>query len=117
MNCKIIRSNRKSIGLEVNAEGLIIRAPLQATDAEINMFILQHKSWIEKHLNKVEEQQKKVDAVEPLMKSFRVLVNTSVGSVFYSWIFGFCGKVMIKSPEKVKEEYAQMVRDAAQALQ
>ncbi len=51
------------------------------------------------------------------MKSFRVLVNTSVGSVFYSWIFGFCGKVMIKSPEKVKEEYAQMVRDAAQALQ
>ena len=66
MNCKIIRSNRKSLGLEVNAEGLIIRAPLQATDAEINMFILQHKSWIERHLNKVEEQQKKADAVEPL---------------------------------------------------
>ena len=66
MNCKIIRSNRKTLGLEVNAEGLIIRAPLQATDAEINMFILQHKSWIEKHLNKVEEQQKKADAVEPL---------------------------------------------------
>ena len=66
MNCKIIRSNRKSLGLEVNTEGLIIRAPLQATDAEINMFILQHKNWIEKHLNKIEEQQKKADAVEPL---------------------------------------------------
>lgn len=50
MNCKIIRSNRKSLGLEVNTEGLIIRAPLQATDAEINMFIFQHKNWIEKHL-------------------------------------------------------------------
>ena len=33
---------------------------------DANMFILQHKSWIEKHLNKVEEQQKKADAVEPL---------------------------------------------------
>ena len=50
------------------------------------------------------------------MKSFRVLVNTSVGSVFYSWIFGFRGKVLIKAPEEVKAEYAQMVRDAAQAL-
>lgn len=50
------------------------------------------------------------------MKSFRVLVNTSVGSVFYSWIFGFRGKVSIKAPEEVKAEYAQMVRDAAQAL-
>lgn len=50
------------------------------------------------------------------MKSFRVLVNTSVGSVFYSWIFGFHGKVSIKAPEDVKAEYAQMVRDAAKAL-
>lgn len=50
------------------------------------------------------------------MMSFRVLVNTSVGSVFYSWIFGFRGKVSIKAPEEVKEEYAQIVRDAAQAL-
>ncbi len=50
------------------------------------------------------------------MKSFRVLVNTSVGSVFYSWVFGFRGKVSINAPEEVKTEYAQMVRDAAQAL-
>ena len=76
MNCKIIRSNRKSLGLELNTEGLIIRAPLQATDAEINMFIFQHKNWIEKHLNKIEEQQKKADSVEPLsMDEIRALAN------------------------------------------
>ena len=79
MNCKIIRSNRKSLGLEVNTEGLIIRAPLQATDAEINMFILQHKDWIEKHLNKIEEQQKKADAVEPLsMDEIRALADQAL---------------------------------------
>ena len=66
MNCKIIRSNRKSLGLEVNTEGLIIRAPMQASDAEINMFILQHKDWIEKNLNRVEERQKAIDQLEPL---------------------------------------------------
>ena len=51
------------------------------------------------------------------MHSFRVVVNTSVGSVFYSWVFGFRGRVSIKSPEEVKNEYAQMVSDASKALE
>ena len=46
LECKIIRSARKSFGLEVNAEGLIVRAPLQATDRQINEFVLQHKGWM-----------------------------------------------------------------------
>ena len=79
MNCKIIRSNRKSLGLEVNAEGLIIRAPLQASDAEINMFILQHKDWIEKNLNRVEERQKTVDSIQPLsMDEIKDLANKAL---------------------------------------
>lgn len=51
------------------------------------------------------------------MKSFRVLVSTSVGSVFYSWVFGFGGRVSIKAPEEVKAEYSKMVFDAAKALE
>ena len=51
------------------------------------------------------------------MKSFRVLVNTPVGSVFYSWVFGFRGRVSIKAPEEVKAEYTKMVFDAAKALE
>ena len=51
------------------------------------------------------------------MKSFRVSVNTSVGSVFYSWVFGFGGRVSIKAPEEVKAEYAKMVFDVAKALE
>lgn len=79
MTCHIIRSNRKTIGLEVNGNGLIIRAPLQATDAEINDFILQHKSWIEKHLNKVEEHQKALKEVVPLTaEEVRVLADKAL---------------------------------------
>ena len=47
------------------------------------------------------------------MKSFRAKVTTAVGPVFYSWIFGFGGKVSIKAPEEVKREYADMVLHAA----
>ena len=50
------------------------------------------------------------------MKSFRAVIEPSVGSVFYSWIFGFGGSVAIKAPEDVKAEYAEMVRTAAEAL-
>lgn len=66
MKCEIIRSNRKTIGLEVNLNGLIVRAPVMATDKEINSFLLKHKKWIENHLNKLEEQQKIIDESEPL---------------------------------------------------
>ena len=50
------------------------------------------------------------------MQSFRAVVNTAVGHVFYSWVFGFAGKVTIKSPDDVKKSYAIMVKQAAQAL-
>lgn len=51
------------------------------------------------------------------MHSFRVVAKTSVGSVFYSWVFGFNGKVSIKAPEEAKAEYAQMIKNAAEALE
>ena len=45
-------------------------------------------------------------------RTFKTVVTTSVGSVFYSWIFGFCVKVKIVGPADVKEEYAAMVGKA-----
>lgn len=49
-------------------------------------------------------------------KSFNVTVKTAIGSVFYSWVFGFGGKVSIKAPETVKQEYAEMVLQAAESI-
>lgn len=65
MICRIIRSNRKTLGLEVKAEELIVKAPLQVSDEEINLFILKHKAWIERSLNRAEQRQKEIDALEP----------------------------------------------------
>ena len=96
MTCHIIRSNRKTIGLEVNGNGLIIRTPLQATDAEINDFILQHKSWIEKHLNKVEEHQKALKEVVPLTaEEVRVLADKAL-KVIPERVKYFAPKVGVK---------------------
>ncbi len=45
----------------------------------------------------------------------RVLLTAdiAVGTVFYNWVFGFRGMVKIKAPEEVKEEYKQLVLEAA----
>ena len=50
------------------------------------------------------------------MKSFRAIVTTATGPVFYSWVFGFGGHVAIRAPEDVKEEYAHLVLEAAEAI-
>lgn len=49
------------------------------------------------------------------MTSFRIIVNVMVSHIFYSWIFGFGGKVKIKAPLDIKADYAKMVREAAES--
>lgn len=51
------------------------------------------------------------------MTSFRVVAKIAVSNVFYSWIFGFGGKVKIKAPQVIKEQYAEMVLSAASNLE
>ena len=40
---KLIRSKRKTLGLELRPEGLIVRAPLRATNGQIEYFVEQHR--------------------------------------------------------------------------
>lgn len=47
-------------------------------------------------------------------ENFRVITEVAVGTVFYNWVFGFEGKVKIKAPEDVKEEYKRRILAAAE---
>lgn len=49
------------------------------------------------------------------MKSFRVVANVAISHIFYSWVFGFCGKVKIKGPEEIKQKYFEMVEQALES--
>lgn len=49
------------------------------------------------------------------MTSFRAVVNVAVNHVFYSWVFGFGGKVKIKSPIDAKNKYREMLEAAIDA--
>lgn len=48
--------------------------------------------------------------------TFNTTVNTTTGSVFYSWIFGFGGKVRIEAPEDIRDKYKELVLNEAERV-
>jgi len=57
MKVTIIRSNRKTLSIQLKPGEIIARAPLRMKDKEIYSFIESKKSWIEKNLAKIDEVQ------------------------------------------------------------
>lgn len=48
---KLIRSNRKTLSLEISRElEIVVRAPLNLSSVIIDDFVRKHEAWIEKHL-------------------------------------------------------------------
>ncbi|MDO5134338.1 MAG: SprT family zinc-dependent metalloprotease [Eubacteriales bacterium] len=61
----IIRSNRRTLSLQVKRDGqVIVRAPRQTSLVEIEAFVRSHSAWLQKHLAMV-EKQKAEDALSP----------------------------------------------------
>ena len=50
------------------------------------------------------------------MENFRAEVDVVVSNVFFSWVFGFEGEVVINGPADVKEQYKEMVLKAADSV-
>ena len=91
----VIRSRRKTIAVEINSDGtVIVRAPLNITDAYIEEFVKERKTWIEEHLEKVIEKNKRlgdvkklsVQEVERLKKLAKSVIPTKVA--YYSRLLG-----------------------------
>lgn len=61
---QIIRSNRKTIALVVNANGeLIVRAPHIASTMAINLFVAEKQNWISKKMNNVATFDEKYSSI------------------------------------------------------
>ncbi len=69
MKYTLIRSRRRTLGLEVRDEGIIVRAPIWATRSEIENFISSHRRWIENRLGKLDETRKLAAELEPLTEA------------------------------------------------
>ena len=64
-NIQVIKSNRKSIAIEVRPDMLLVRAPLRMTKREIEAFLLEKRQWIEKHVQSMQERQAMLRSLKP----------------------------------------------------
>ena len=89
----VVKSNRKTIAIEINSKGIIVRAPFKMRDDEISAFLEKKKDWIEKHLQRVMAHHEALKDVEPYtMEEIQALADKAL-------------KVI---PEKVKR-YAPLI--------
>lgn len=79
-NMEIIRSNRKTIAIEIKPDAtVLVRAPYFMKNAEICKFIKEKEHWITEHLKKARERQKKAEDVQKLtMDEVKQLVNLAL---------------------------------------
>lgn len=55
---ELIRSNRKSLALQVKADGsVIVRAPLSMAARRIEFFVIDHWDWVEKQRQRLSRQR------------------------------------------------------------
>lgn len=65
MEVKVIRSNRKTFTIQVNPDLTVtVRAPRRATQKEIDNLLKSKESWINKHLNIMQDRLDKVGSLE-----------------------------------------------------
>ena len=64
MQYRVIRSNRKTIGIQMTESGLLVRAPYSASTYQIQRFISDHEPWIRKQLEKQRIRQASASSVK-----------------------------------------------------
>lgn len=65
LNVTVIRSKRKTVAIQIKFEGVIVKAPLQMKDREIQVLLEQKREWIENHPALAEENKKLINELKP----------------------------------------------------
>lgn len=101
---KVIRSKRKTIAIELKFDGIIVRAPWQINDNEIEKFLLKKQSWIEKNMRKLQEHQALLKQQEPYTEEeIRALTEQAMDMIskkvkYYATLIGVdYGRITIRN--------------------
>lgn len=71
MKVTVIRSNRKTVAIQVNSDlSVTVRAPRSVSEKDIEEILKKKEAWISKHIEKIKETKERVEA-EPTEKLMR----------------------------------------------
>ena len=58
MNAKLIRSNTKTLAIQINPDlSVTVRVPMYAPQSDIERILQDKEGWIQKHIEKIREQE------------------------------------------------------------
>ena len=104
MEYQIIRSDRKTMALQIKDGALIVRVPKKAKKADIDALIKSHRPWIEKHLQKAEACRQAAEKLEPLShEEIQVLADQALKVIpervrYYAPLIGVTyGRITIRN--------------------
>ena len=71
MKVTVIRSNRKTVAIQVNSDlSVTVRAPRSASEKDIEEILKRKEAWISKHVEKIKKTKERLEA-EPTEKLTR----------------------------------------------
>ena len=63
MDVKIIRSNRKTVAIQVNSDlSITVRAPNFASEKDIEEILMKKEAWISKHIEEIKTRKKRFES-------------------------------------------------------
>lgn len=63
MKVTVIRSNRKTVAIQVNSDlGVTVRAPRSASEKDIEEILKKKEAWISKHIEKIKKTKERLEA-------------------------------------------------------
>ena len=103
--CRVIRSRRRTLSLEITPRGeVLVRAPLRTSEAVIRRFVEGKQGWIETHLALVRERMAAADAQERFTEAERNALRERARPVFEARVNHFAsllgmsrGKITIRT--------------------
>ena len=80
---QVIRSDRKTISLRITGPNAVeIRAPKTVSQAQIDDFLRQHKSWLDKHMAIVNQREAEAAQLPPLtFQEIQALAEKAVACI------------------------------------
>ena len=96
---RLIRSDRISIGIQITADGVVVRAPKRMSAAEIDRFVQSKRSGIEGHLSKLPAPQPKFtqEEIEALARKALTVIPDRVRH-FAPMVGVTYGRITIRTP-------------------
>lgn len=67
-----MRSKRRTLAIEITANGVVVRAPMKVSKEEIDLFFKKYEPWVEKRLPKIKEKALKNQTINLREKELRL---------------------------------------------